>query len=307
MKHNFSVPITFNKPTKIPENEKEANDWQKKNKEWWENNPMRYDWNSDLKLDEFSKNFYLEIDRRFFLNASKYLPYRKIPFDALIPFKTLNDKTVLEIGVGNGSHAQLLAQHAKSYTGIDLTAYAIESTSKRLELYSLKTKLLQMDAEKMQFEDESFDFIWSWGVIHHSSNTEKILKEMQRVLRPNGTAITMIYHRGFWNYYFIGGLIKGILLGDLFKTRSICKTIQNITDGAIARYFSPSEWRSLTAKYFLVDKIQIFGSKAELIPIPDGKIKNFILRLIPNLVGRFFTNKLCFGSFLVSTLKKKSK
>ncbi|MBK7629848.1 MAG: class I SAM-dependent methyltransferase [Ignavibacteriales bacterium] len=58
--------------------------------------------------------------------------------------------------------------------------------------------MLKMDAEALQFEDNSFDFVWSWGVIHHSSNTRKILEEIQRVLKPGGEAIIMVYHRSIW-------------------------------------------------------------------------------------------------------------
>ena len=39
----------------------------KENRSWWERNPMRYDWNEALQYKEFSKEFYQEIDRRFFL------------------------------------------------------------------------------------------------------------------------------------------------------------------------------------------------------------------------------------------------
>jgi len=304
MKKKINTQIDFDHPTKLPKNDIEAKDWQDKNISWWESHPMRYDWKMGLGFEEFSRDFYLEIDKRFFSNAMMYMPYKRIPFDPLIPFNELQDKDVLEIGVGCGSHAQLLALHAKTYTGIDITDYAITSTSKRMELSHLKAKIIRMDAEDMDFEDDAYDFIWTWGVIDHSSHTENILKEMQRVLKPGGIAITMVYHRSFWNYYFMNGLIRGVILGDLLKTRSLCKTVQKYTDGAIARYYTPSEWSSLASRYFVVDKIQIFGSKAELVPLPGGNIKNFIMQSIPNNLSRFFTNKLGFGTFLVSTLKK---
>src|SRR5206468_2314200 len=129
--------------------------------------------------------------------------------DPLIDFDQLQNKDVLEIGVGNGSHAALLARHSGSFTGIDLTDYAVESTSKRLKCFGLAGIVRQMDAEQMPFADRSFDFVWSWGVIHHSSDTRKILSEIARVLRPGGRAVTMVYHRNWWNYYLFGGLING--------------------------------------------------------------------------------------------------
>ena len=82
---------------------------------------MRYDWNQQLGYEEFSKEFFEEVDRRFFDNAREFMPYKKIPFDPLINFDNLKDADVLEIGVGMGSHASLLAKYSRSFTGIDLT------------------------------------------------------------------------------------------------------------------------------------------------------------------------------------------
>ena len=139
------------------------------------------------------------------------MPWKKIPFDPLIDFDSLRDKDVLEIGVGNGSHAQLLAQSAQSFTGIDITDYAVNSTSERMRYFGFNAKIYRMDAEQMKFDDNTFDFVWTWGVVHHSSDTRRVLQEMHRVLKPGGHAITMVYHRSFWNYYIIGGLFRGIL------------------------------------------------------------------------------------------------
>ena len=85
---------------------------------------MRYDWTARLEAQEFSSEAYDEIDRRFFSVARQFMPWTREPFDALIPFDQLPQMDVLEIGVGSGSHAQLLARFAKSFTGIDLTEYA---------------------------------------------------------------------------------------------------------------------------------------------------------------------------------------
>jgi len=180
------VPDDFMSPTVLPETYEQAHRWQEANRSWWESHPMRYDWKEGIGFKEFSKEFYAEIDNRFFSSAREYISWKKIPFDSLIDFDSLKDKDVLEIGVGNGSHAQLLAQYARSFTGIDLTDYAVRSTSKRMQLAGLDATILQMDAECMQFDDSTFDYIWKWGVIHHSSDTRRVLREMQRVLKQLG-------------------------------------------------------------------------------------------------------------------------
>ncbi len=297
------VPNGFDSPTLQPINLEQGQLWQEANRNWWQDHPMRYDWGDGITYQEFSKEFFYEIDRRFFSLVREYMPWKKIPFDPIVDFDSLNDKDVLEIGVGSGSHAQLFAQHARTFTGIDITEYAIKSTSERMNLCGLKANIVQMDAENLEFDDKSFDFMWTWGVIHHSSNTEKILGEMRRVLRDGGTAIAMVYHRNIWNYYLVG-FFYGLLRGDLIRLRSIHKVIQNVTDGGMARFYSIDEWRRVAGKYFRVDDIKIFGQKNEIIPLPGGKFKDSISKGIPGSVGRFITNRLKMGTFLVSYLTK---
>ena len=266
---------------------------------------MRYDWKSPIPHEKFSREFFNEIDNRFFLDAREYLdPHFTIPFDEFIHFDSLKDKKVLEIGVGNGSHAQLLARYSKSFTGIDITEYAATSTKTRLKAFGLDGDVKKMDAEKLEFDDDSFDFVWSWGVIHHSSNTANILKEIHRVLRPGGRAVIMVYHRGWWNYYVMG-VIGGIISGNLFRTRSLGRSVQLHTDGALARYYSRGDWTKITKPLFVEISVCVRGPKSDVIPLPAGKLKNLIASCLPLSLNRFLTGALDMGTFLVSCLEKK--
>jgi ubiquinone/menaquinone biosynthesis C-methylase UbiE len=291
------------KPVELPSSDTQSKEWQKANANWWENNPMRYDWKEGIARDEFSKEFFEEIDHRFFKVSMEFLGQESIPFDSLIDFKNLKDKDVLEVGVGNCSHAQLLAQYAKSFIGIDITDYAVKSGMERFKISNLKGNILKMDAEKLEFQDNSFDFVWSWGVIHHSSNTENVIKEIHRVLRPGGKAIIMVYYRGWWGYYVME-TIWGIISGNLLKTKSLHKSVQLHTDGAIARYYSFSEWRTLVGELFTVENIKTLGAKSDVLPLPSGKLKSVISKLLPDNLNRFLTGKLKMGTFLVSTIIK---
>ncbi len=300
MKEVEELPAGFCEPTALPASTQQEQHWQAANREWWESHPMRYDWKEGIACEEFSPEFFAEIDRRFFSLVEQYAPCKKIPFDWLIDFESLRDKDVLEIGVGNGSHAQLLATHARSFNGIDLTEYAVKSTSARLRVLGLPGKVQQMDAERMQFADSSFDVIWSWGVIHHSANTRRILEEMHRVLRPGGEAFVMVYHRTLWEYYIQGALLA-LLSG---KPGSVHASIQRRTDGAMARYYKQAEWRALAGDLFSVKEVRVYGKKTELVPLPAGKLKERIVSSIPNSFSRFLTNTCQWGSFLVSRLGK---
>jgi ubiquinone/menaquinone biosynthesis C-methylase UbiE len=110
-------------------------------------------------------------------------------------FDLYKEKKVLEIGVGLGAeHYQFAAAGADLY-GIDLTERAVAHTEKRLALFDLKSKLKVADAEKLPYEDETFDLVYAWGVLHHSPNTAKAVSEVYRVLKKGGEAKIMIYHK----------------------------------------------------------------------------------------------------------------
>ena len=103
-------------------------------------------------------------------------------------------KDVLEIVVGLGADHQRFAEAGARLTGVDLTERAIEHTSRRLAAFGLQSRLQTADAERLPFDDASFDIVYSWGVLHHSPNTPKAIDEVWRVLRPGGSARIMVYH-----------------------------------------------------------------------------------------------------------------
>ena len=296
----------FASPTQRPASEDERVKWQEMNRAWWSSTPMRYDWGQEIQYPEHSREYFAEVDARFFASARPYMPWRELPFDQEIPFAELPDLDVLEIGVGQGSHAGLIAPRARSFTGIDITEPAIAATLKRIEQLGLKNaRVMQMDAEDMAFPDNSFDYIWSWGVIHHSADTRRILEQMHRVLRPGGRANVMVYHRSAWKYYVVDGLLKGVFQGGLLKGQSLHDVNQSATDGAIARYYRMDEWRALAGDIFRIDEFRVTGLKSDVIPIPRSGLKTVIERTLPDGLTRFFTNTLQWGSFLTVHMTKR--
>lgn len=110
-------------------------------------------------------------------------------------FTNAKGRDVLEIGVSLGADHQRFAEAGARLTGIDLTDRAVEHTQRRLGLFGLTSELRVADAEALPFADNSFDVVYSWGVLHHSPNTAQAFKEVHRVLRRGGTAKVMIYHK----------------------------------------------------------------------------------------------------------------
>jgi ubiquinone/menaquinone biosynthesis C-methylase UbiE len=113
----------------------------------------------------------------------------------LARFEETRGLKVLEVGVGLGADHQKFAEAGADLWGIDLTERAVEHTRRRLETFGLISKLAVGDAENIAFPDESFDRVYSWGVLHHSPDTPKAIAEVWRVLKPGGQARVMIYHK----------------------------------------------------------------------------------------------------------------
>src|ERR1017187_7366735 len=100
-------------------------------------------------------------------------------------FSELRGARVLEIGCGMGLHTQTMAAAGAEVTAIDLTSTAVEATFRRLALRGLRAHVLQCDAENLPFMAGAFDFVWSWGVIHHSSRTARIVREIGQIGRAH--------------------------------------------------------------------------------------------------------------------------
>lgn len=103
---------------------------------------------------------------------------------------------VLEVGVGMGAdHLEWAKSSPRRLAGIDLTPRAVAWTARRLATHGFVSELREGDAEHLPFCDDSFDIVYSWGVLHHSPDTPRAFREAHRVLRVGGILRAMIYHR----------------------------------------------------------------------------------------------------------------
>ncbi|HVF55973.1 MAG TPA: class I SAM-dependent methyltransferase [Pyrinomonadaceae bacterium] len=115
-------------------------------------------------------------------------------------FESARGLRVLEIGCGLGTDGAGFARAGAIYTGVDLTEAAVELSQRRFELEGLRGEFRTADAENLDFADESFDLVYSHGVLHHTPDTARAVREVHRVLRPCGRAVVMLYHRDSYNY-----------------------------------------------------------------------------------------------------------
>lgn len=166
---------------------------------------VREFWNSSpcgtylIKQEEGTKEYFEAIDN---YRYNKY-PYAYSHIPNVVVFEKWNSKRILEIGCGVGTDLSQFAKYGAIVTGIDLTQAGIELAKKRFEVLGLKGDLKVADAENLPFEDDYFDLVYSFGVLHHTPDTQRAINEAYRVLKPNGKAIVMLYHKRSLEYLIL--------------------------------------------------------------------------------------------------------
>ncbi len=280
-----------------------ASELQVESRNWWTRNPMSYDWHGTNTAPEGTPEFFAEIDRRFF-GASPFFSGKR-PFAKLIPFDTLKNKSVLEIGCGQGSHTQLLVEAGCDVTAIDITARAVSLTKQRLALNGLRANVSEMDAEQMKFPDSQFDFVWSWGVIHHSAHTDRIVSQVARVLKPGAEFRFMVYNRQAFDSYM--KIVRGLLTGKALRGMCMADILSFYTDGYVARFYTKRELRTLIEDNTLrIGSLSVLGQTSELLPLPGkgslGQLKYNLLARFPAVVSERALRHI--GSFLFAIARK---
>ena len=260
-------------------------------------------WNSESCGERYA---YGDSTAQKFLNE-KINRYKLGPYiEKFANFTELKGKDVLEIGVGFGcDHSQIASQNPKSLNGIDLTDRAIHNTKLRFKTLNLKSFLKTDNAEKLSFKDESFDFIYSWGALHHSPDTKKCFDEVHRVLKPGGVAKIMIYHKYSpvgWMLWIKYGLLK------LKPFRSLKSVYDEYLESPGTKAYTIKEAHELT-KSFKKKEIRVQLSFGDLLKGDVGvRHKGLMLSLAktiyPKLLIKIIANFFPIVLYLLIKVQK---
>jgi ubiquinone/menaquinone biosynthesis C-methylase UbiE len=158
---------------------------------FWDENVAN--WKVASHLQKGSPEFFKEIERYRF-DKLNYLP-KVIDYDAY------KGQKVLDIGCGLATDLSRFAKGEASTTGIDISSEAITLAKKNFKQRGLSGSFKQMNGEQLNFPDNSFDFVYCHTVLHFTPNPKKMVSEINRVLKPNGTALLMTINRGSWLYF----------------------------------------------------------------------------------------------------------
>ena|SRR2546426_4432314 len=241
---------------------------QELNRLWWEGLPMTYAaWEAQLRLPSAQ-----EIEARL---TGVYLannPFLATRFD----FEAFAGKRVLEIGCGAGAAACLFATGGARVTAIDITDQAVDLTRQAAKILGLTIDVRRMDAEHMDFAAASFDFVYTWGVIHHSHNTEAVVAEIARVLRPGGRVLCMVYNRDSLRYW-LKGLYWLLVRGKVAQAYHFASVQRFYTDGYYHRHFSKRQLVRLFAREGMtLERLSITHMAKRIIRIAPRRVDDWL-------------------------------
>jgi 2-polyprenyl-3-methyl-5-hydroxy-6-metoxy-1,4-benzoquinol methylase len=279
--------------------EQPSSEVQASNQQWWTVNTMSYDWNEKISAERFSADWFDEVDRRFIF-AHRLFAHDERPFGRIIPFDAIRGRRVLEIGCGMGLHTEKLVRAGADVTTIDISQTSVDATARRMEIKGLKADVRRMDAEILEFPDESFDFVWSWGVIHHSAMTGRIVRQIHRVLKAGGESRVMVYNLEGMPAYIT--MARRYMMG-FWRGKSLDECLWRDTDGFTARYYSKDQLGDLFNIFFGKVSVESFGQDADAAPLPR-QLRPIVLNLMGAARASRIGNKR--GGFLFVTASKQA-
>ncbi len=136
------------------------------------------EWNAfrTAHLDSFTGLSYLDRQFREFLD---------------FPLEALAGKLVLDAGCGLGRFSEVVLNHGGTVVAVDLSGavdVAFQNLNRRGDIY-----FLQADIFNLPFRPETFDFVYSWGVLHHTPDPPAAFRKLPPLVRPGGKLMTMVY------------------------------------------------------------------------------------------------------------------
>ncbi|MGH6678863.1 MAG: class I SAM-dependent methyltransferase [Bradyrhizobium sp.] len=145
--------------------------------------------------------------RRYFDEVEERKYFVEPHIRAFAEFARWQGKRVLEIGCGIGTDAVNFARAGADYTGIELSNASLNLARRRFEVFGLRGRLIEGNAEQLSLfvEPAAFDLVYSFGVIHHTPRPEAVLAEARRVVRRDSEFRLMLYAKNSWKDVMVEG------------------------------------------------------------------------------------------------------
>jgi SAM-dependent methyltransferase len=144
-----------------------------------------------------TKEYFNEVERKKFFVEPHILDFTE--------FSKWKNKKVLEVGCGLATVGANFAFHGADYTGVELSEESLSLARKRFEVLGQEGTFYSGNAEQLSsfVPVETYDLIYSFGVIHHSPHPEKIVAEIKKYMNENSVLKIMLYAKNSWKNYMI--------------------------------------------------------------------------------------------------------
>lgn len=215
-------------------------------------------------------------------------------------FEGAAGKRVLEIGVGMGADYLEWLKSGAAATGVDLSSGSLERARQRCAMAGYEPDLHEGDAEHLPFPDDTFDIVYSYGVMHHSPDTARCVSEARRVLKRGGALRIMIYH-----HPSLTGLMLWLRYGWL-RGKSMRRSVYDHLESPGTNSYTEDEARALLAGFEQIEFRQEFSPGDLLLNQPSARFQGALYRRIwkvyPTSLVRILGGRL--GLFLLISARK---
>jgi len=163
-------------------------------KKFWNTRPCNV---RHSKKEIGTKEYFDEVERKRY-TAEPHIP-------KFVDFESWSGKKVLEIGCGLATEGINFARNGADYSGTDLSAKSLNLAKKRFDVYNKEGNFYLGNSEELSsfVPVQTYDLIYSFGVIHHSPNPEKIISEIKKYMDENSALKIMLYASESWKNYMI--------------------------------------------------------------------------------------------------------
>jgi 2-polyprenyl-3-methyl-5-hydroxy-6-metoxy-1,4-benzoquinol methylase len=225
------------------------------------------------------------------VEARKYFVEPHIP--GFADFARWKGKKVLEIGCGIGTDSINFARAGADVTVIDLSDESLKLCRQRFEVFGLKAEFYAGNAENLTdiVPVETYDLIYSFGVIHHTPHPERVFEQIEAYCKPETELRIMLYSRWSWKVFWI---ISGYGKGKFWKADELVRTYSEAQTGSPVTFsYSLEGVRRLMCDYEIT-KI----SKDHIFPYRIDKYVKYeyewewYFRWIPTPVFRWLEHRL---------------